>query len=127
MRSKHIAVLERVIADHEAKDPEHSSISSEDKGLHNALSSSSKSVEKAKTAIDAYIVYLGSFKTEAGEEGTGEDGNGEGEGTGEELLNSDTENDEMIGNGNGKGNNGNKDNKGNKEHKNNGKAKGKNK
>ena len=114
MRSKHISVLERVIKEHKAKDADHSSIP----GLENALISSSKSVLKAKDAIDAYLGYLGSFKT------VGDEGNTEDE---EVLLNSGDDEGEDAGNGNGKENNAGKDKKGKKEHTNKGKAKGKNK
>ena len=125
MRSKHIAVLERVIADHAAKDEGHSSISSPDKGLNNAILSSAKSIEKAKAAIDAYLVYLGSFKTGVDEE------DDEGEDTEEVFLDSEDEDTgdpaETGKKDNNSGNNGKSDNKQNKDNKNNGKAKGKNK
>jgi len=116
MKSKHLAVLQRVIEAHKAKDAEHSSIP----GLENAFTSSSKSVLKAKDQIDAYLGNLSGLGV-TGEENTDDD---------VLILNSEDNDDEDTGNGNLNGNNGNgngKGNKENKEHKNNGKAKGKNK
>ena len=118
MRSKHLAVLQRVIESHMAKYAGHSSIP----GLENAFISSSKSVLKAKTEIDAYLEYLSSLKVTIDEKG--DEGNTVEE---ELLLNSENGEDEYAVNGDGKENNGNKDEKENKEHTNNGKALGKNK
>ena len=113
MRSKHLAVLQRVIESHMAKDSGQSSIL----GLENAFTSSSKSVLKAKADIDAYLEYLSSLKVAIGEKG--DEGN-------TEYV--DAVNGNANGNnGNANGNNGNANGNGNSEHTNNGKALGKNK
>jgi rubredoxin len=124
MRSKHLAVLERVIAAHEAKDDGHSSLP----GLGNALISSSKSALKAKAEIDEYLQYLSNSTVIIPEEDE--------EIPEEEILNSEDNGSEDIGNLDGnensgnkdeKENSGNKDEKENKEQSNNGKAYGKSK
>ena len=120
MRSKHLAILQRVIDAHEAKNVEHISIY----GLENAYVSSSKSVLKAKAEIDAYLEYLGSLIVTSDEQEN--EGNTESE---EMILNSGDNEGQNTDFGNGKENNsnGNMDKKENKEHINNGKANGKNK
>ena len=116
MRSKHLVVLQRVIDSHMANSIGLSSIS----GLENALTSSSKSVLKAKAEIDAYLEYMNSLNVAIGE--NGDEGNTLDE---EELLNSENSGNEDTGNGNG--NNGKANGNGNSGHTNNGKALGKNK
>ena len=118
MRSKHLAVLQRVIESHTAKYAGIVSLP----GLENALTSSSKSVLKAGAEIDAYLEYLSSLKVTIDKQG--DEGNTEDE---ELLLNSEDGGNEDAVNGNVNGNNGNSNGNGNSEHKNNGKALGKNK
>ena len=118
MRSKHLAVLARVIAAHEAKDIGHSSLA----GLANALSSSSKSVLKAKAEINEYLQQLSSAETVVEEENEGEEIPED-----EATLNPDDDGNDDSTDGDDKENNGNKDEKDSKEQNNNGKASGKNK
>lgn len=118
MRSKHLAVLQRVIESHTAKYAGIVSLP----GLENALTSSSKSVLKAGAEIDAYLEYLSSLKVTIDKQG--DEGNTKDE---ELLLNSEDGGNEDAVNGNVNGNNGNSNGNGNSEHKNNGKALGKNK
>jgi rubredoxin len=120
MRSKHLAVLQRVITAHMVKGLDHSSIP----GLKNALESSTKTVLKAKADIDAYLEYLANPTTTSivnEEEGNTEDT--------DLLLNSGNGQNEGKSNGNEKENKGNNNNgkNENKEKENNGKALGKNK
>ena len=116
-RSKHLAVLNRVIENHLSMNPVHPSLS----GLNNAIQSSSKAVLKAEEAIKQYLEYMASLNP----------GNGTGQEEDEEINNIEQTSNELPDNKD-KNENSDKDNKikGNSNgsnHSNNGKGNGKNK